>query len=258
MKRGYFALWRKFEEHPFWVEKRVFSKAEAWIDILWSVQWQEEPQRVVLGMQEFVCHYGESLRSIRTWAERFGWEPSKTHRFFGLCKKMGQIDTKTEQVTTRLSVINYKIYDPRRNTNGTQMEQTWNGRGTEAETDKEGKESQEGKELYLSPKNKPEKPKAKKTEPKKQPNKKHPIPPDYKLDDKHKTYATDKGILPEAVHDIFEGFIIHHQKVGNKYASWYAAWQTWVRNNIKWEKDKPQPIPVTHQNMGASIEELIS
>ncbi len=63
------------------------------------------------------------------------------------------------------------------------------------------------------------------------------IPDNYKLTEKHIKYANDKKIT-DGVEDIFEGFCIHHRKVGNKYTSWYAAWQTWVRNKIKWDKEK--------------------
>jgi len=120
MDRGYFALWRKFQEHRFWKEKRVFSKAEAWIDILWETQHKKEPQQVVFGMKVLICNYGESLKSIRTWAKRWGWGRPKTHRFLKLLQNMRQIDTVSETVTTRITVLNYKEYDPRNSCSETQ------------------------------------------------------------------------------------------------------------------------------------------
>lgn len=101
----------------------MFSKAEAWIDILWNVQWKEEPQDVVLGMTVLKQHYGECLKSARTWAYRWNWSPSKVRRFLAfLEKKLGQIRIKNEGVTTRIFVINFEQYDPRRNTNGASVE----------------------------------------------------------------------------------------------------------------------------------------
>ena len=64
MDRGYFPLWRKFQDHAFWIEPRVFSKAEAWIDILMNTQWKKEPQEVVLGSVVLFQNYGEALKSV--------------------------------------------------------------------------------------------------------------------------------------------------------------------------------------------------
>lgn len=154
MDRGYFALWRKFQDHRFWKEKRVFSKAEAWIDILWEAQHEKEPQGVILGMKLLVCNYGETLKSIRTWAKRWGWGESKVHRFLKLLKIMGQIDTVNETVTTRISILNYKEYDPRNPDSGTQMERKWNASETQAVTDKNDKKEKKEKNSVLCPQKK--------------------------------------------------------------------------------------------------------
>ena len=111
LERGYLALWRKVRDHAFWKERRVFSKFEAWVDILMSAQWQEEPQDVVLGMTVLIQNYGECLKSTRTWAYRWNWSQSKAKRFLTfLDKKLNQITVKNEGITTRLKVINYKFF----------------------------------------------------------------------------------------------------------------------------------------------------
>jgi len=114
MKRGYLALYRKIQDHPFYKENRIFSKYEAWIDILMEVQHSLEPKEVIIGMSCHVCNYGDSLKSVKTWSKRWGWTESKTRRYFILLQKMNQIRTKSEGKTTRLSVINYSSYDPKR------------------------------------------------------------------------------------------------------------------------------------------------
>lgn len=63
------------------------------------------------------------------------------------------------------------------------------------------------------------------------------IPDNYKLEKKHIDYANSKGIT-DNLDDIFEGFCINHKKRGTQFVDWYAAWQTWVRNKIKWDKEK--------------------
>lgn len=113
--KGYIGLYRKFQNHKFWEEKRVFSKAEAWIDILWEAQYKKEPQQILLGMKLLTCNYGECLKSKSTWAKRWGWSRPKVDRFIILLEKMNQIRAENVQVTTRLCVLNYGEYDIRNN-----------------------------------------------------------------------------------------------------------------------------------------------
>ena len=113
MDRGYFAVWRKIEDHPFYKERRTFSKYEAWLDILMKAQHKKEPQEVVLGMTVLTCNYGETLRSTRSWAGQWGWSEAKVRRFFSLLEKLGQITSKSEGKTTRITILNYEQYDPR-------------------------------------------------------------------------------------------------------------------------------------------------
>jgi len=120
MHRGYFAVWRKIQDHAFYKEPREFSKLEAWLDLLMSAQHDEDPQDVILGMTVLKCHYGECLKSVQTWADRWGWNPSKVRRFLSLLVQLGQIRFKSEVQTTRIIVINFAQYDPKRRANDEQ------------------------------------------------------------------------------------------------------------------------------------------
>jgi len=139
MERGYLALYRKIQDHPFYKERREFSKLEAWIDILMEAQHSEKPQEVLIGMKILTCNYGESLKSILTWACRWKWTESKVRRFFELLKNMQQIDYKSEVITTRLTVLNYWKYDPKRRTNDEQVKCKRSGCDEEVKTDKNDK-----------------------------------------------------------------------------------------------------------------------
>lgn len=136
MYRGYVAVWRRIQDHVFYKEKRAFSKFEAWLDILMEVQHTEAPQEVVIGMKVFQCNYGESLKSIRTWGKRWGWGAPKVVRFLVLLKKCHQIVYKNETVTTRITVLNYSQYDPKRNGYDTQVKHERNASVTRPFTDK--------------------------------------------------------------------------------------------------------------------------
>ena len=101
---------RKFEDHPFWKERRVFSKAEAWIDIIWQARWQEETQKVLIGNTMVECGYGQSLKSLTTWANRWGWSESTVRRFMKLLEDEDMIVRETVAKTTRITVCNYRKY----------------------------------------------------------------------------------------------------------------------------------------------------
>jgi hypothetical protein len=144
MERGYFALWRKFQDHAFWKERRVFSKAEAWIDILWNAQWKDEPQDMIFGMNVLKQNYGECLKSCRTWSYRWNWSESKVRRFLAfLDKNLNQIRVKNESITTRIFVINYEQYDPRRQGDGVSV--THSRRTSDAQVTTNNKEKKEKK-----------------------------------------------------------------------------------------------------------------
>ena len=139
MHRGYFALWRKIEDHPFYQEPREFSKPEAWLDILMQAQHNEAPQRVIIGMKVLICHYGECLKSNVTWADRWRWSEAKVRRFLKLLKNMGQIEQKSEGITTRIKIINYDIYDPKQRACDDQVTRTRRACYEQVTTDKNDK-----------------------------------------------------------------------------------------------------------------------
>ena len=156
MRRGYFAVWRKIEDHEFYKEKRVFSKYEAWLDILMQAQHDEDVKDVVIGMRVLKCNYGESLKSVRTWGTRWSWGEARVKRFLKLLEKMNQIRCKNETVTTRISILNYCQYDPKRHSYDTASKQLRNSCETLSTTDKNVKNEKnvkrkETKENFVFP-----------------------------------------------------------------------------------------------------------
>jgi len=106
--KGWISLHRQFEEHWLWNEKRVFSKAEAWIDILMTTNHSQ--QKVVIKNALYTVKRGESLLSLKSWGLRWKWEKSKVRRFLDTLEKDEMITTKNETQTTRLIVCNYDNY----------------------------------------------------------------------------------------------------------------------------------------------------
>lgn len=203
MKEGYLKLYRKFQQNPFWTEKRKFSKAEAWIDILFTVRYQDEPERVIIKNKILECKMGESLKSLSTWGERWGWSTSAVVRFFELLKKLEQIETVNEKVTNRLIVCNYSTYNIKRNDNNLNTESNRNESEMKVKTEEERKE-------------------------RKKVNKGRFTPPTIQ---EISAYCLERknNVDPKK-------FFYHYEANGwmigkNKMKSWKAAIVTWERNN---------------------------
>ena len=150
MHRGYIKLWRKVQKNFLWKEKRVFSKAEAWIDILMEVRHSEEPETIIIKNKILKCYYAESLYSLETWADRWNWTRSKVKRFLVLLSSPGcsMIVTKSETVTTRLKVINYDVYAGMRNADETEVKRKRNASETQVDTNKNVKNVKNEKNKY--------------------------------------------------------------------------------------------------------------
>jgi len=68
--------------------------------------------------------------------------------------------------------------------------------------------------------------------------KKVPLPKNIFLTDRMKIYVKEKGCENSGhAEDLFEGFCVHHRQKGNKFNDWYAAFQTWVRNDKKFHPE---------------------
>lgn len=129
-KQGWIKLYRKIQDNPLWTEKRVFSRAEAWIDILIEVRHDEKPANVLIGSTLVVCNRGQCIKSLDTWALRWGWNKSAVRRFFELLQNMEQIRHESATKTTRLTVCNYDTYNQERNGSETKVKRKRNALDT--------------------------------------------------------------------------------------------------------------------------------
>jgi len=133
---GWIKLHRKLLDNGLWRERREFSKAEAWIDILLNAQHSHEPQEVWLKNTMHWCYRGQCLKSLDTWARRWGWTKSKVRRVLDMFQKANMIRTESDTQTTRLTVCNYDYYNGERNANETQMKRKRNANETQTTPDK--------------------------------------------------------------------------------------------------------------------------
>lgn len=81
--KGYIKLHRKIWGHRFWKEKRVFSRAEAWIDICLQASGKDRTVEDAEGRKVFLKR-GQFLSSSRELAQRWKWSKSRVNRFLKL------------------------------------------------------------------------------------------------------------------------------------------------------------------------------
>ena len=120
---GWISIHRKLGRHWLW-EYKPFSYGQAWITILMECNHAE--RKVNLGNFLYHVKRGESINSLDTWGNIFGWNKSKVRRFFELLKSDGMIDTKPTHNTTHLTVLNYSSYQDVTHGSETKVKQTWN------------------------------------------------------------------------------------------------------------------------------------
>ncbi len=77
------------------------------------------------------------------------------------------------------------------------------------------------------------------------------IPNNYSIQPEHIKYASLKNISESDVKDQFEAFVLYFKSTGKLKKDWYATYQVWIRNAIKFKN-------ITPQQKQKSIEELMS
>lgn len=151
---GYIPISRKLFEHPFWIEKREFSHAEAWIDLLRSVRFEANSTKVIIGNKTIMVNRGEIPASLRFLADRWQWSKNKVDAFLNLLKDEGMINKRTANGTnqTIIKVCNYDSYNQFTENNGQQTGQEKDSTRTAPgqHRDKSNKDNKDNKDNNLN------------------------------------------------------------------------------------------------------------
>lgn len=142
---GWISIYRKIRNHWIWQDP---VKLKWWIDILLAVN--HEDQKVNIGMRLIECKRGQTVMSLRNWADRWKVSKDTTRNFFELLKKGKMITTENLINTTRITVCNYDIYQGDLRTSQTQAERKPNASQTQA--DPNNNDNNDNKVLESNPK----------------------------------------------------------------------------------------------------------
>ncbi|MBB6672605.1 Replication protein O [Cohnella nanjingensis] len=105
---GYISLHRDIQKHWLYEEDRVFSRYEAWLDILMRVN-HAEGKTTHNGTVEVVPR-GSTIWSMGDMEKHWGWSNKKVKRFLDCLERDQMLSYKSTTKKTYLTVINYDIY----------------------------------------------------------------------------------------------------------------------------------------------------
>jgi hypothetical protein len=138
---GWIKIHRSITNHWLYTEKRVFSKFEAWNDILLTVNYIDAKTMIKGTLYE--VKRGQSILSLDSWSKRWNWDKSKVRRFLNALQLDDMLVIKSDTVTTRLTICNYESYQGERNANETQMKHKRNADETQMTPIEERKNNKE-------------------------------------------------------------------------------------------------------------------
>ena len=109
MSDGYIGLYRSlFNKGGLWSEKRVFSRAEAWLDLLQLAAFAPT-ERFING--KFIHHQiGEFVAAERFLVKRWGWSRTKVRNFIQNHEKAHKLDQRKDQGEVVRIICNYGTY----------------------------------------------------------------------------------------------------------------------------------------------------
>lgn len=111
MAEGWISIHRKIRDNHLFKEKRVFSKFEAWLDLLLEVNHQDN--KFILGNELVEVKRGSTITSIRQLCDKWGWSNTKVKKFFELLELDEMITHKSDTKKTLVSIVNYDLYQPK-------------------------------------------------------------------------------------------------------------------------------------------------
>ena len=130
---------RTFFDHAFWKEERVYSKAEALLDLIRSARFEESEASELIDGKMVSWTRGQWPASLRYLAKRWKWSKSKVNNFVRLLEERHFIKRQSVNGLTVLSITNYDKYNGRQQ-RGRQKKPLYNdvAEGENSTKDKQG------------------------------------------------------------------------------------------------------------------------
>lgn len=102
---------RTIFQHPFWNEKRIFSKFEAWLDLIASARFEESEATELISGKMVRWTRGQFPASLRYLGIRWNWSKTKVNNFIRMLESEKMVKRQDAGGDTVLTLINYDVYN---------------------------------------------------------------------------------------------------------------------------------------------------
>lgn len=116
-KLGFVPLYRSIQEHWLWNNDEPFSKGQAWIDLLLSVNHEEK--KIPVGCSIITIKPGQMWTSYVKLAKSWGWSRKRVYRYLNMLKSDGMVLVNGTSNGTLLTLVNYGKFAYKGNTHDT-------------------------------------------------------------------------------------------------------------------------------------------
>lgn len=108
MKDGWISIHRKIRDHYLFKEKRVFSRFEAWLDLLLSAN--HDDNKLLLNGELIEVKRGSFVTSELKLMDRWSWSKSKVRSFLELLTNELMIEKVSDSKKTTLTIVKFNEY----------------------------------------------------------------------------------------------------------------------------------------------------
>lgn len=138
---GWIKVHKQLQDHWIWQDP---IKLRWWLDILLTVNFKDA--KVNVGFELYECKRGQSIHSLKWWAERWRVSKDSARNFLKLLEKDGMILHESLSKSTRITVCNYDTYQSDLHVEQTKSKRRANGKQTISDPIEEREEREEEKE----------------------------------------------------------------------------------------------------------------
>lgn len=106
--RGWVKLHRKIQDHWIYQEKRIFSRYEAWLDLIMLANHKDN--KSLIDGELITVKKGSFITSKRRLCGRWDWSNTKVDNFLKLLEQDEMITYESDTKKTVITIANYDVY----------------------------------------------------------------------------------------------------------------------------------------------------
>ena len=108
MQQGWIRLYRSMLDNFLWKEERIFSKAEAWLDILLRANF--EKGTIIINKVKLDLEPGQLATTMVHLSKRWGWSRTKVDKFLTILENEQMVSIKRTSKYTLITILKWGFY----------------------------------------------------------------------------------------------------------------------------------------------------